>query len=305
MLCTWPVVTAIYKSVAALVVANRYMRSGAEAELASDRQSREDRTPGETLGTALRQARLDVGWSIERLASVVSFSPALVGFVERSQRRPSKEFIAACEKALGLQGELADLWWKLEPRAAPTWFRAWPKVESRAKVLRTWQPLVLPGLLQTIEYAQAILRCEPGVSAESIENALALRLQRQSIFDQPSPPLFSGILDETALHRPIGGKTVMRAQLEHLLAMMDHPTVTIQEVPLEDGAQPGLLGGFVLAQLPNAAEHAYLESTSSGQITDRIHEVQALASRYDAIRAWAHPVHVTERLIREALHAFT
>jgi len=272
--------------------------------VASGRRNREESTPEKILGTALRQARLNVGWSIERLATAVSFSPALVGFVERAERRPSKELITSCEKALGLQGELAELWWKLEPRAAPTWFRVWPRIEIRAKVLRTWQPLVMPGLLQTVEYARAILRCEPGATAESIEDILAVRMQRQIIFDRPDPPLFSGILDEATLRRPIGGRAVMRAQLEHLLTMMSRPTVTIQVVPFDVGEHPGLLGGFVLAQLPDTTEHAYLEAASNGQVTDRVEEIQALTSRYDAIRSWAHPVHVSERLIREVSHEY-
>ncbi|MFG1681454.1 Scr1 family TA system antitoxin-like transcriptional regulator [Nonomuraea sp. NPDC049269] len=93
----------------------------------------------------------------------------------------------------------------------------------------------------------------------------------------------------------------MRQQLERLLSLTDHPKITIQIVPLETEQTTGLLGGFAIAQLPNAQHWAYLESPSSGQVTDRSEEVQAISLRYETIRAWAHPLHVTKNVLRETL----
>lgn len=258
-------------------------------------------TPEQALGAALRRYRKEAGWSLDQLAEKVRFSSALVGFVERAQRRATKEFVEACEKALGLNGELVELWRQLEPRSAPPWFRAWTKVESQARILRTWQPLIVPGLLQTPDYARALLRCEPGVSLEAVETALETRLQRQTIFNRPSPPILSAVIDEAVLLRPIGGRAVMAGQLEHLLEMTSRPRIDVQVVALDIGANPGLLGGFVIAQLTDGPDHAYLESPGNDQVTDRPEETQAISLRYDAIRAWAHPVHVSGALIRETM----
>jgi hypothetical protein len=146
-----------------------------------------------------------------------------------------------------LNGELFELLPNTTVMSTPKWFSHWPKVEEKAHTIRTWEPLVIPGLLQTARYARAILSAEPGATEEWIEDAVETRLRRQYVFERENPPMYWALIDECALLRPVGGKEVMREQLEHLLRMGERPTVSFQIVPLEVGATAGLLGGFAIA----------------------------------------------------------
>ncbi|WP_327107097.1 helix-turn-helix domain-containing protein [Nonomuraea glycinis] len=255
--------------------------------------------PEVAFGHKLRELRHSQKWSLEALGTRVGYSGTMVGYFERAKRPVPESFVAMAEAALGLDGELAALWKEINPKAAPKWFRAWPKIETAARVIRSWEPLLVPGLLQTSDYARAVLRGIPGATDEEVEELVSARLQRQRIFDRASPPMYAAVLDEGILHRPIGGRQVMREQLGHLATLMDHPKIAIQIVPFEAGATTGLLGGFAIAQLPEAKDWAYLESASSGQVTDRVDEIRTLNVIYDTIRAWAHPLHVTKDVIRD------
>lgn len=260
--------------------------------------------PEVAFGLEVRRLRHAEGWSLEALGTRVGYSGTMVGYYERAKRPVPEEFVTAAEHAFGLSGELLALWKAINPKVAPTWFRQWPRIESAALTIRTWQPLVVPGLVQTEDYARALLRAEPGATVDQVEESLETRLQRQTIFRRARPPMYAAVMDEGVLHRPIGGKAVMREQLKRLIALMDHPRITLQIVPLEVGATPGLLGGFTIAQLPEGPDAAYLETASHGQVTDRVDEVRGISLRYDTIRAWAHPLHVTRAVICELIERY-
>ncbi|MEU8247631.1 helix-turn-helix transcriptional regulator [Nonomuraea sp. NPDC048916] len=257
--------------------------------------------PEVAFGRELRALRHAQGWSLDAFGKRIGYSGTMVGYYERAKRPVPEAFVAKAEEVLGLSGELVTLWKAVNPQTAPKWFRQWPKIESAARTLRSWEPLLVPGLLQTEEYASAVLRAEPGVTEEQIKDALETRLRRQAIFSRPTPPTLVAVIDEGILHRPIGGKSIMYDQLTHLLALMDHPNITIQVVPLAVGANGGLLGGFAVAHRPGAPDAAYLETAGNGQVTDRVEEVEAISLRHDTIRAWAHPLHVTRDVIREMI----
>jgi transcriptional regulator with XRE-family HTH domain len=250
-------------------------------------------------GAALKEARTAAGLSQTAMGELIPCSESLVGLIERGKRKPTRQFTLAAETALDLNGELLRLLPGTKVVSAPKWFREWPRVEENAHTIRTWQPLVVPGLLQTAAYARAILSAEPGVTQDWIEETVETRLQRQAVFDRNEPPMYWALLDECALIRPIGGADVMREQLEHLLKMMATPFVSIQIVPLSVGATPGLLGGFAFAQGAGMPDHISLEDAAQGSVTDREEIVRKVSLRYDAIHKWAHPIHVSERLVRE------
>ncbi|MGP3917512.1 helix-turn-helix domain-containing protein [Nonomuraea sp. 10N515B] len=260
--------------------------------------------PEVAFGRELRRLRQAQGWTLEAFGSRAGYSGTMIGYFELAKRPVPEGFVAVAEEALGLSGELVALWKEINPKHTPKWFRQWPKIEKAAVAIRTWQPLVMPGLLQTEGYARALLLAEPGATDEQVEEMVRARLERQAIFERPAPPMYAAVIDEGVLRRPIGGEKVMREQLERLLTAMDHPKITIQVVPVHVGATPGLLGGFAVAQLPHGPDTAYLESASNGQVTDRVEEVRAISLRYDAIRAWAHPKHVTKDVVRELVERF-
>lgn len=264
--------------------------------------------PGKPLvlfGAELRKHRKRVDMSQERLAEIIQFSMSLVGFIERGQRTPSRNFVQRCDDALEAGGELVRLWEHLTRAASPRWFRGWLDIEQEAHALHSWEPLVMPGLLQTEEYARAVIRGEPGITDEQVEKAVKARMERQEIFTRDAPPLFRAVLDEGVLQRPIGGKEVMRRQLERLMEAIESPRIGIQIIPMALGVTTGILGGFVIAQLPGSPDTVYIESTTHGHVSDRPEDVEGIHCRYDILRAEARPRDVSIALIREAEKLWT
>lgn len=261
-------------------------------------------SPLAVFGAELRRCRLAAGLTQEQLAEKIQFSESLVGAVERARRVPSREFAELCESTLALDGDLLRLWPLVTNEASPKWFRQWPRIEAAAYMLRTWQPLVIPGLLQTPAYARTVLSGVPGVSQDQVEESTKARLQRQALFKRPDSPMYSALIDSGVLDRALGGAEVMREQLEHLLTMMAHPRITLQVVQSSMVPTIGLLGGFVIAELDGGPDTVYLDTAADGEVTDRTDRVRAVSVRYDAIRAWAHPLHVSEQVIREKMVAY-
>ncbi|MFF5212339.1 helix-turn-helix domain-containing protein [Streptosporangium sp. NPDC000396] len=257
------------------------------------------------LGAELRKHRKRANISMERLAEAVQFSASLIGFIERGQRTPSRNFMQRYDDALEAGGELVRLWERLTRAASPWWFRGWLDIEQEAHTLHTWEPLVVPGLLQTEDYARAVIRGEPGITDEQMEKAVAARMERQKIFARANSPLFMAVIDEGVLHRPIGGREVMRRQLERLMEAIESPRIGIQVVPLALGVTTGILGGFVIAQLPGSPDMVYIQSAIHGHVSDRPEDVKAIHGRYDALRAEAHPQPASIELIREAEKLWT
>ncbi|MET8050651.1 helix-turn-helix transcriptional regulator [Streptosporangium sp. NPDC005286] len=261
--------------------------------------------PLTVFGAELRRRRKMAGLSQDQLAEITQFSQSLIGFIERGERTPSRNFAQRCDDALEAKGELVHLWEQVTRGASPKWFRDWLDVEPAAHTLHTWEPLVIPGLLQIEEYARAVIRGEPGIADEQTEKAVMARIARQEIFARPNPPMFRVVLDEGVLCRPIGGKEVMRRQLERLVEAIESPRICLQIIPMELGVTTGILGGFVIAQVAGSADTVYIQSATHGYVTNRPKDVEAIYSRYDALRAEAQPQHLSIALIREAAKLWT
>src|SRR6185437_606986 len=141
--------------------------------------------------------------------------------------------------------------------------------EAQARRLRSFEPMVVPGLLQTEAYARAILSTRVGSTAEELDEAVAARIGRQRILDREHPPELWVILDEMVLRRPVGGPEIMREQLAHLTQAARRPHIVIQVIPLAAGAHEGMRGGaFVIAEFADSAAVAYQDAASSGQIIE-------------------------------------
>jgi transcriptional regulator with XRE-family HTH domain len=256
-------------------------------------------------GADLRKYRKRAKMTQDELAEATQFSRSLLSFVERGERTPSRNLAQRCDDAVEAGGELVRLWAYITHEASPRWFRGWLDIEREAHTLHTWEPLVVPGLLQTEEYARVVIHGEPGITDEQVEKAVTARMERQTIFARVSPPLFRAVIDEGVLHRPIGGKDVMRRQLERLVEAIESPRIGIQIVPMALGVTTGILGGFVIAQLPGSPDMVYIESATNGHVSDRSEDVEAIHGRYDTLRAEAQPRHASIELIREAEKLWT
>ncbi|WP_327090470.1 helix-turn-helix transcriptional regulator [Nonomuraea sp. NBC_01738] len=248
-------------------------------------------------GSELREHRTRAGLSQEQLAERLSYSLSLVCAIELAKRTPSRDFAERADQVLDTRGELGRLWPLVRQAAHPAWFRPWVEVEQSARALQTWQPLLVPGLLQTEDYAREVLRREPAATAEQAEEAAAARMTRKAILHRADPPMYGVVLDEWVLYRPVGTAETMRGQVRALLESADLPNVTLQVVPKECPAIAGLTGAFVIARISGDPDLVYVESAGDGYVTDRPPDVEAIARRYDVIRSLALPVNSSLHLL--------
>lgn len=248
-------------------------------------------------GAELREHRTRAGLSQEQLAERLSYSLSLVCAIELAKRTPSRDFAERADQVLDTRGELARLWPLVRQAAYPAWFRPWLEIEQTARTLQTWQPLLVPGLLQTEDYAREVFRHEPAATAEQADEAVSARMTRQAILHRHDPPMYWVVLDEWVVHRPVGSAATMRAQVRALLDAAELPNVTVQVVPRDCPALPGLTGAFVVARVPGEPDLVYLESAGGGYVTDRPLDVESIVRRYDVIRSLALPVNASMQLL--------
>ena len=175
-------------------------------------------TPAGVFGAELRFYRTRAGLSQKDLAARANVSHDVISKIETGERPPAEDFPPRLDAVpeLDTRGALTRLWDHLKKGRKQRlygWFQQWAGIEARATVLRWYEPLVVPGLLQTEEYARAILCARPDGNLDDLDEQVAARLARQAILDRTSAPQLWCILDEGVLHRAIGGSKVMRSQL--------------------------------------------------------------------------------------------
>ncbi|MFG1832858.1 helix-turn-helix domain-containing protein [Micromonospora chersina] len=253
----------------------------------------------------LRRLRGDAGLSQEALGERVNYSASLVAAVEQCRRPPREEFAQRCDEALRAGGLLVRIRDALIRESLMPWFREWVSIEQEATALRSFQPLVVPGLLQTEAYARALYEGAAQLAGEEIEQPLAARLARQSVLNRPGPPQFVAVLDYTVLERPVGGPKVMREQLRHLADVGRRPRVHLHVVPRGTGAYPGVNGAFVLATPPDGDDVGYLDNQLHGTIVERTVDVNSLRQIWESVRAEAMPHGATLAAISEAAEQWT
>lgn len=217
---------------------------------------------------ALKAARAGADVSQEGLAALIKWSPSTVAAIETGRRRPTMEFAVAADQALGTGGLLAGLLEEGERRSGPSWFESWPDHEERAVRLCYFEPCLVPGLLQTEEYARAVVSAGGLYRSNRVEELVNLRMSRQRLFQRENPPECVFVVDESALRRPVGGPAVMDRQLGRLLEAVELPPVRLHVLPLTVGAHASMGGGFVLAQLPGNDRLLCLDNAARGQIAD-------------------------------------
>lgn len=257
--------------------------------------------PLDFFGAELRRWRTAAGLSQEQLGQRVGYSGAQVGKVETGERAPSQDFAQRCDQALPDAGGLFVRIYALARRwdgGYPSWFAEWIVAERRATSLCWWEPLLIPGLVQTADYARALFEAwRSADSDDELDQLVSARMERQTILERPEPPTLWVILDEGVLHRCIGSGKIMHDQLAHLAGMSDRSKITIQVVPAEVGAHVGLLGGFAIASVDSAPGSVYMESPDQGQTTEKPSVVGKLSLTFDTLRAEALPRGASRDLI--------
>jgi transcriptional regulator with XRE-family HTH domain len=179
-------------------------------------------------------------------------------------------------------------WWHAYGRVLPPWFEAYVGLESDAARMYDFQPSVVPGLLQTEDYARAILRNAPHAGrGEDIDLQVALRMRRQAILDQPGPPHVHVVLGESVLWMQVGGPAVMRAQLLRLAGLAARPGLTLQVLPLCSAAHAQPAGPFTMLEFADPADPTmvYLEHLTGSLLLEDEEEVQRYRAMFDHLRA--------------------
>lgn len=259
--------------------------------------------PLDFFGAEVRRWRTAAGLSQEQLGQKVGYSGAQVGKVETGERTPSQDFAQHCDRALPDAGGLFIRIYQLARRwdgGYPSWFTGWLEAERRAIPLHTWEPLLIPGLLQTPDYARALFRAwRSADSDDELDQLVNARIERQSIFESPKLPALWAVIDEAVLTRCIGSAQTMHDQLVRLVKVSDRSKITIQVVPAEVGAHVGLLGAFAIASFENAPGIVYMESPDEGQTTEKSSVVAKVSETFDMLRAEALPRGASRDLIRK------
>ncbi|GAA3235295.1 helix-turn-helix domain-containing protein [Nonomuraea helvata] len=262
-------------------------------------------SPAARFGADLRKYRYDAKWTQEQLAERIGYSKSRIGNVERGDENPTRELIELCEKALGLDGALLAHWPAISGNRVPTWYRRWPPIERKADQIISVAPLIVPGLAQTEEYARAIFAGEPHATPQQVDEAVQARLERQTIFNRPTPPQYLAVVDEGILYRPVGDGSVTRRQLEQLITMAENNWFSVQLLPYEALCTAVLVGPVVLAQENGVPIAAYVESALHGQVIDKPDDIKHLVGRLECIRKAALPEYLSVQRIKGRVAAWS
>jgi transcriptional regulator with XRE-family HTH domain len=235
----------------------------------------------------LRAQREAGGLTQEQLAKLMDYSPSVIAKLETCRTVPSPQHASQADGALRTPGTFRRLRQAMINGGYEPWVRALLEMEERATVLRNWESLVVPGLLQTEAYARAMIRAgRPGDSDAEIEQLVTARMSRQAIWERqdPPPPMLFVVLGETVLRQCVGNRDIMREQLGHLIEAGQNPRITIQIMPFAAAAHPGLLGPLLVVSFANDRDAAYLDNALDGQVTERRKQVAQVALLYDTLR---------------------
>jgi len=251
------------------------------------------------LGQELRRLREAAGTTIDQVAERLNCSASKISRIETGQSGVSSREVRDILAAYQIEGELAEWlvemareakqrgWWQLYGTVLTS---AYVGLEAAAAGLRSFEPLVVPGLLQTEEYARAmVLAGRPDMSTEEVEQRIRVRMKRQSLLFQDDPLQLSIILDEAALRRPVGGIDAMRRQLDKLVNAAGLPHVTLQVLPLSAGAHGGMDGAFTILLFEEQANQnlVFAANGAGGLFLEKDEEIERYASIFAGLQRGA------------------
>lgn len=265
-----------------------------EAGLAQkDAAKRLDRTPQHI-------SNLESG---ERLPSAADLELLLVLYDKADRISFMRELLSAAKRARN--------WWTALSGAVPRWFDLYLGLESGASELSTFETVLVPGLLQTREYAEAVIRGNPNLTDNQVAQLVDLRMGRQQMLDRTEDPVHLwAVLDESVLYRQYGGAITMHGQLKHLLEMSERPRVDIQVLPYDAGATVAQQGGsFVVMTFPPAMENdpglVYLELLTGGQYLEDTEEIVEYRRALTRLHALAADQKGSREIIKQAMKEVT
>ncbi|MCL7378746.1 helix-turn-helix transcriptional regulator [Streptomyces sp. 35G-GA-8] len=263
-------------------------------------------TPRLRLGKRVRRLRERKGLSIRQLSEQVGgYSHSYLGRVELGDQLPSEALVKSLDKFFDTDGVLADMLEMAHDSSIPDYGRVVVTKEVEAERIQVFTSSLIPGLLQTEEYARELFRTSlPGSSEGRVNDLVAVRMGRKGIFDRAEPLLYWAIIDEAALKRPMKGAKLMSRQLNHLLKAAERFHSTIQVLPFSEGAHPMLGGCLTLLTLRDGGMMAFVESFKSGETVELPKRLIELTQCFDVARSLALPEDKSLNLIRRYLREY-
>ncbi|GAA2942699.1 helix-turn-helix domain-containing protein [Streptomyces erythrogriseus] len=241
-----------------------------------------------TVGRQLKLRREAVGMRVPEFAVAVGYGEDLVYKIESGRRIPRPEYLDTADEILRAGGLVAAMKEDVRKVRYPKKVRDLAQMEARAVELQLYDPVNLHGLLQTPEYARALFRMRrPRYAEEEIERGVAARVARKAVFDREAAPELSFVQDEWTLRRRLGGRDVVRAQLEHLLTVAQLPTVEVQVMPMDREEHAGADGAIEVLKFEDGTAVGRSPAVVGGRPVTDPRQLRILELRYGIIRAQA------------------
>jgi transcriptional regulator with XRE-family HTH domain len=240
------------------------------------------------VGRQIRAWRDQAGLKQAELAAAIGYGEEMVSSVERGRRIPKPEFLDKADEVLGAGGKLASMKEDVERARYPKKVRDLAKLEGEAVELGAYDNHQIHGLLQTPEYAHALYAMRrPAYTEDEIERHVAARMARKAVFERVPRPQLTFVQEEVTLRRPVGGRMVLRRQLEHLLEISKLRHVSIQVMPTDCEDHAGMAGPLRLLKLQTGKTLGHWEAQLYSRVISDPKEAQILEMRYGMIRAQA------------------
>lgn len=237
----------------------------------------------------LKGWRLKRGWTQEELARQLNYSNALVSQVEQLHRPPSADFAARCDEVFDTPETFKDLQELVTREAWPSYFTPLIDAETRAIQIHEWEQRVVPGLLQTEDYARSVIQAgKPRVTQDELDRQVAVRLERQGIFARETDrPLYWVVIHEGVLRHVVGSAEIWQGQLDRLIEAVDSSDIIVQVLPYSANDHPGTDGPILVYDFDGAASSGYTECKGGGMIVEQPDLVAGLMTTMNLIRAAA------------------
>ncbi|MEV6182919.1 helix-turn-helix transcriptional regulator [Streptomyces sp. NPDC052016] len=265
------------------------------------------------LGQELRKLREDKGMTAEQVADRLLVSQSKISRLENGRRSISQRDVRDLCGVYEVEDQriVESLMQMAKDSRQQGWWHAFGDVpysvyiglETDAASLRVYDPQVVPGLLQTRQYAETLISgALPETASTEIEKRVQVRMRRQERISAEENPLrLWTVMDEAALRRVVGNRSLMRDQLEHLVEQSQLPHVTVQVIPFDMGAHPGLNGQYAILEFPDASDSSvvYIEGVTSDLYLEKPNDVQKYSVMYEHLRAQALNVEQSRQFIAD------
>ncbi|WP_411129861.1 helix-turn-helix domain-containing protein [Streptomyces sp. x-19] len=259
-------------------------------------------SPGARFGTRLRRLRDEQGWTQDDLGERIGCTGAHVSAVETGRRPPTHRFAAGADKALGTGDLFEREWREIKHGSLLEGFPEYVSHEGRAAEIRLYEVGVIPGLLQTPEYASVLAESavkRGAITPEQADERVSLVAERQAALVRPHPPLVFALLDESCIRWPVGGDAIMGAQFARLVEFAEMPNIVFQVAPFDMGERRTFRLPINVLTLPDRSLMSYAESAQRGHLERESTSVLPILTAYHQLQADAYPQAASVALINE------